>query len=143
MSPIILGGCIAVSAAVALMDHQRRVIQSGDPIVMTVEEGTLEIKLYDINDLIRDQLEKLNVAMLNLKDSANTRNTQMITSINERMTNTINENNKQIKAVSSGYPMSKVFNAVHTANAVFEDRKRALGNYCHKNSLCRIGRTGH
>lgn len=141
MSPILLGGCIAVSAAVALMDHQRRVIRSGDPIVMMVEEGTLEIMLYDINDLIRDQLQQSNIAMSNVRDLANTRNTQTTKSINDNMTNTINANNNNIQAVSSRYSMSKVYNdSVNRANGVFEDRKRALGQYCHRNSRCKKGR---
>lgn len=146
MSPILLGGCIAVSAAVALMDHQRRVVQDGDPIVMTVEEGTREIMLYSINDLIRDQLEKSNVEMLRVRDSANLRNTQITKSIKDSMTNTINANNNKIQAIPSRYSMSRVYHdPVNRANGVFEDRKRELGKYCHRNDRCKKGgrRRGH
>lgn len=144
MSPILLGGGIAISAAVAILNHQRRVIQGGDPIVLTVDEGTLEIVLYDINDLIRDQLQRSNAESLRVRDAANTRNTQTTTSINDNMTNTINANNNKIQAVSPAYSMSKVYNdPVNRANGVFDGRKDELGKYCHKNSRCKKGRRGH
>lgn len=146
MTPLVLGGGIAISAAVAILNHQRRVLRSGDPIVLTVEEGSGEIVLYDINDLIRDQLQKSNTESLRVRDLANTRNSQTTKSINDNMTNTINVNNNKIQAVSPRYTMSNVYDdPVNRANGVFEDRKRALGTYCHRNDRCKKGgrRRGH
>ena len=144
MSPFLLGGGITISAAVAILNHQRRVLRSGDPIVLTVEEGSGEIVLYDINDLISDQLKKSNAESLRVRDLANTRNAQTTKSINDNMASTINANNNKIQAVSPRYSMAKVYNdPVNRANGVFEDRKRALGTYCHKNSRCTSGRRGH
>lgn len=141
MSPLLLGGGIAISAAVAILNHQRRVLRSGNPIVLTVEEGSLEIVLYDINNLIRDQLQKSNAESRRVRDLANTRNSRTTKSINDDMANTINVNNNKIQAVSPRYAMSKVYDdPVDRANGVFEDRKDELGTYCHKNSRCKKGR---
>jgi hypothetical protein len=125
--PILLGGGLVISAAIALVDLQRRGIRGEDPIVLTVEEGTLEIMLYDVNDLIRDQVQKSNTEMSKVRKAAKIRNTQTTTSIEDNMTTTISENNDKVSAVSEDHRMNMVYDGtVNRAQVLFQNRKRDI-----------------
>ena len=145
MSPIVLGGGIALSAlaAAVVMTKRQGIVQRNDAIVLTVDDSN-EIILYDINDVIRQALDESKTAMTNLHTTTTSRDNEVKKMINDQFTSTNALNKSKIQPVHGGYSMSKVYDeTVNRANAAFEDRKRALGNYCHKGSRCRKRGGGH
>tara|TARA_X000000368_G_scaffold385977_1_gene345673 strand:+ start:352 stop:789 length:438 start_codon:yes stop_codon:yes gene_type:complete len=145
MSPILLGGGIAISAAVAavVMTRRQKIIQRKDAIVLTVDDSN-EIILYNINDLIRQALDDSKTAMTNLRTTITTRDGEFMNMINEQFTSTNESIKSRIQPVHGGFPMSKVYDeTVKHADAVFEDRKRELGKYCRNGTRFCNKRMGH
>jgi len=145
MSPILLGGGIALSAlaAAVVMTKRQGIVQREDAIVLTVDD-TNEIILYNINDVIRQALDESKTATTNLHTTTTSRDNEVKKMIQDQFTSTFALNKSKIQSVHGGYSMSKVHDeTVNRANAVFEDRKRALGNYCRKGSRCRKPRGSH